>query len=108
MFLEKYLNETYLNLVESNYEDWYLENIDEDNFEKVYNLLKENGFDFIEDIILNYIELFEYEPKYIIPSLADMKSVLGKNYACEISKNMSLLDKVINLCEGYKNSNRNW
>ena len=35
MFLEKYLNSTYLDLVYSNYEDDYIKLLDEDNFNKV-------------------------------------------------------------------------
>ena len=55
MFLEKYLNSTYLDLVYSNYEDDYIKLLDEDNFNKVYILLKNNNFYFIDDIILNYL-----------------------------------------------------
>ena len=41
MFLEKYLNSTYLDLVYSNYEDDYIKLLDEDNFNKVYILMLE-------------------------------------------------------------------
>ena len=52
MFLEKYLNSTYLDLVYSNYEDDYIKLLDEDNFNKVYILLKNNKFSNIIDDIL--------------------------------------------------------
>ena len=59
MFLEKYLDEFYYNMVLDNYEYEYLKTLNEDNFKEVYNLLKKYNFYFINDIILNYIEIFE-------------------------------------------------
>ena len=55
MFLEKYLDEFYYNMVLDNYEYEYLKTLNEDNFKEVYNLLKKYNFYFINDIILNYI-----------------------------------------------------
>ena len=43
MFLDKYLNSTYLDLVYSNYQEDYINLLDEDNFNKVYILLKNNN-----------------------------------------------------------------
>ena len=42
MFLEKYLDEFYYNMVLDNYEYEYLKTLDEDNFKEVYNLLKDD------------------------------------------------------------------
>ena len=47
MFFDKYLNEIYLGMLYDKYENWYLEQIDEENFIKIYNLLKSYGFYFI-------------------------------------------------------------
>ena len=65
MFLEKYLDEFYYNMVLDNYEYEYLKTLDEDNFKEVYNLLKKYNFYFINDIILNYIEIFELDTKLL-------------------------------------------
>jgi len=55
MFLTKYLNNIYYNLVIDNYSNSYINYLDEKNFEKIYNLLKKYDFYFIDDIILNYL-----------------------------------------------------
>ena len=39
MFLENYLNSTYLDLVFNNYEEEYLKSLDQENFDKIYRLL---------------------------------------------------------------------
>lgn len=101
MFLDKYLNSTYLDLVYSNYEEDYINLLDEDNFNRVYMLLKNNNFYFINDIILNYLELFEIEEKYVKLAITDIKSVLGDNFVEQIGKNMTLIDKIIVLAISY-------
>lgn len=97
MFLDKYLNSTYLELIYDNYDNDYLNVLDEDNFQRVYNLLIDNDFNFINDIVLNYLELFEIDIKYVSSALIDIKKILGDNYVNIISNNMSILDKVIEI-----------
>lgn len=101
MFLEKYLNPTYLHLVYNNYEDFYLKSLDEENFYKVYMLLKQNNFYFIEDIILNYLELFEIDVGYVENAILDVKSVLKEDFVNKIGKNMEIIDKIIELAIKY-------
>ena len=52
MFLEHYVNNTYFDILYSNYDRDYLNVLDEKNFSNVYNLLKGQGFYFIDDIII--------------------------------------------------------
>ena len=103
MFLNKYLNSTYLDLVYSNYEEDYLKLLDENNFSKVYMLLKSNNFYYINDIILNYLELFEIEEKYVEFAINDIKATLGNNFVELIGKNMMLIAKIIELAINYSN-----
>ena len=101
MFLEKYLNTTYLELVYSNYEYDYLNSLDKNNFNKIYLLLKENDFYFINDIILNYLELFEIDYKYVKKALLDIKNIFGDNYIKYLGNNMTIIDKIIELAINY-------
>ncbi len=104
MFLEKYLNDTYLNIIYDNYDEDFLNQLDEDNFRKIYILLKTNNFYFIDDIIINYLELFEIEAKYVQLAITDIKSVLGEDYVKKIGQNMTFVDKIIDLAiSHYKN-----
>ena len=101
MFLEKYLNPLYLDLVYSNYEEDFLKSLDEDNFNKIYLLLKRHSLYFIDDVILNYLELFEIEENYVEKALSKLKLVLGNDLAKEIGKNMTIIDKIIELAIDY-------
>ena len=101
MFLEKYLNSTYLDLLYDNYDEDYINLLDEDNFNKIYLLLKKDNFYFIEDIILNYLELFEIDAKYVQLSIDNIKTLLGQDFVRKIGQNMTLIDKIIELAIEY-------
>ena len=95
MFLEKYLDEFYYNMVLDNYEYEYLKTLDEDNFKEVYNLLKKYNFYFINDIILNNIEIFELDTKLLEEKLNILKEELGDNYIYIIGNNMRYLEALL-------------
>lgn len=99
MFLEKYLDEFYYNMVLDNYEYEYLKTLDEDNFKKVYNLLKKYNFYFINDIILNYIEIFELDTKLLEEKINILKEELGDNYIYIIENNMRYLEVLLESAE---------
>ena len=99
MFLEKYLDEFYYNMVLDNYEYEYLKTLDEDNFKEVYNLLKKYNFYFINDIILNYIEIFELDTKLLEENLNILKEELGDNYIYIIGNNMRYLEVLLESAE---------
>lgn len=47
MFLKKYVNEVYYDLIISNYDKTFLEGLDEENFLEIYNIFKKYNFYFI-------------------------------------------------------------
>ena len=95
MFLDKYVNDTYYNLILDNYDEVYLATLDENNFRKVYYLFNKINCYFINDIILNYLEIFEMNIKDVIKGLQKLKDKLGDNYIKEIGKNMTYLSEII-------------
>lgn len=99
MFLERYLDEFYYNMVLDNYEYEYLKTLDEDNFKEVYNLLKKYNFYFINDIILNYIEIFELDTKLLEEKINILKEELGDNYIYIIGNNMRYLETLLESAE---------
>ena len=101
MFIKNYVNDIYFDIICGNYSLDYLINLNENNFKRVYNILKTNDFYYINDIILNYLELFEVEYIYVEKALNTIKNILGENYVQIIGKNMPILDRVINLAISY-------
>jgi len=101
MFINKYLNETYLDMLYDTYNEDFIHTLDEKNFTEVYNLLKSKGFYFIEDVILKYLELFEIDPKYISLALDDIEKEFGKEYPTLIGKHITLMERVLNKAIDY-------
>jgi hypothetical protein len=95
MFFDRYLNEIYLGMLYEKYEEWYLNQIDKDNFKKIYELLKKYKFYFIEDIIINYLELFSYEEKILEDRILKLKDKLGDNFVWEIGNNLLYLEELL-------------
>ncbi len=101
MSFHKYLSDFYLDLLYSNYNKDYLSCIDEDNFKNIYNLLKDNRCYFIEDVILNYLEIFEMDRDLVEKALLEVKEVLGEDWMNLIGNDMSILNLVITLANYY-------
>lgn len=104
MFYNNYLNDIYQEILYSNYSEEYLESFNEQNFIEVYNLLKEYGFYYIEDIIINYIELFGIDVKYVRLALENMKNNLTRDFIKIIGSDMTLVNNIIKLALSYSNN----
>lgn len=95
MFLDKYLDNFYYGLVYDNYDSSYLESLDENNFVNVYNVFSKYNFYFINDIILNYMELFEMEPNNVEKGILKLREKLGNYFIYIIGNDMKYLNEII-------------
>ena len=94
MFLNKYVNDEYYEFILDEYDGGYLSTLDEEQFKIIYDLFKQYGFTYIEDIILKYLEIFEMEYGEVREKLEDLKTELGDNFIYIISNQLSLLDRI--------------
>jgi len=95
VFLEKYLNDVYYNIIINNYDEEYLNNIDEKNFLLVYMIFDKYKFYFTDDIILNYLEIFEMNPDDVINGIEKLKQKLGDNFVYIIGNDMRYLNELL-------------
>lgn len=68
---------------------------DEDNFKEIYKLLKEYHFYYINDIILNYIEIFSLDKEEVEQKIKELKEKFGNNYVYLIGDDMRALDYIL-------------
>lgn len=92
MFLENYLSDTKLFLLSTVYEKDYITNLDYNRFINIYNLFKEYNFYFIDDIILNYLEIFQMDYDFVKEKLLFLKEKLGDNFVYIIGSDMRYLE----------------
>lgn len=95
MFLRKYLNDFYFELLLETYKEYYLEILDEDNFVKIYNLFKKYNFYFINDIILKYLEIFTLNPEIVDAKILYLKEKLGEKFVYLIGEDMCYLENIL-------------
>lgn len=95
MFLEKYVNNFYYDQILDNYDEIYLNSLDEQQFLNVYKLLVEYKFYFIEDIILKYLEIFELDYEVVKEKLDNLNEKLGNNFIYIIGNNMNYLNEIL-------------
>lgn len=94
MFLNKYLDEFYYNLVIDEYDEAYLNTLDEENFVSVYNVFSKYNFYFINDIILKYLELFELSSNDVENGILKLKEKLGNDFVYIVGQNMNYLNEL--------------
>ena len=92
MFLEKYLSEFYFNQVLNNYNRGYLNTLDEENYLLIYNLFKKYNFYFVDDIVLNYLEIFSQDVDFVLEKIKYLKDKLGDKFNYKIGYDMSYLN----------------
>ena len=68
-FLRKYVSNVYYELILDTYDWVYLQSLDEKKFQKIYNLFKNLGFSFVDDIVLKYIEIFELPEEEVLDKI---------------------------------------
>lgn len=95
MFLNEYLNDTYLSMLYNNYKENYINSLDEKRFVEIYNLFKEYNFYFIEDIILYYLEVFQYNVDDVRNNILLLKERHGDNFIFEIGNDLSYLEELL-------------
>ena len=79
--------------IENNSISLYTENIGVSR--RIYKLLKEYHFYYINDIILNYIEIFSLDKEEVEQKIKELKEKFGNNYVYLIGDDMRALDYIL-------------
>ena len=99
MFIHKYVSNFYFTQIMFNYDIQFLNSLNEEKFLKIYNLFKEYNFYFIEDIILNYLEILLFEYDEVLKGINLLKEKLGDNFVNIIGNDMVHLDLLFEINE---------
>ena len=92
--LNKILSGNKLKLLYNKYNDYYIEGIDYDNLISIYNLFKKYQFYYIDDILVNYLEIFEKDYDYVESKILELRKDLGNDFVFIIGNDMRYLEKI--------------
>lgn len=95
MFLNKYLDNFAYEEIIGNYNECYLCYLDENNFIQIYNVFKKYDFYFINDIIVNFLEIFSLDKSFVERKILELKEELGEKFVYIIGNDMRYLEKFI-------------
>lgn len=95
MFLKDYLDELKYNTLFDIYDFDYINSIDEDNFINIYNIFKKYNFYYIDDIIINYLEIFTLDSEFVENKINKLKDILGDNYIYIIGNDLRYLEVLV-------------
>lgn len=85
------MNEEFLD----KYEASVLKHIDSNNMSKIIDFLINEGVDYIEDIIDNYLDLFTIDVEEFKLKFNDLKVKYGNDLVIKISEDLSILEELI-------------
>lgn len=95
MFIDKYLNNVKLKLLYDVYDSEYINSLDETKFIKIYEMFREYKFYFIDDIILNYLEIFTLDPLVVENKILELINKLGSKYMYIIGSDIRYLESIL-------------
>ena len=97
MFLKDYLTDLEYQELLDTYDYRYLEGLDKKLFLKNYQILVKYNIDFINDIILRYLEIFLEDSITLEKNILKLIKELGVNYKDIISHDLRSIDKLITM-----------
>ena len=92
--LNEILSSNKLKLLYDKYNDYYIEGINYDNLISIYNLFKKYKFYYIDDILVNYLEIFEKDYDYVEEKILELRKDLGNDFVFIIGNDMRYLDLI--------------
>jgi len=95
MFLKDFLSDFVYNQIIENYEYEYLSNIDKNIFFQVLEIFKKYDFYFIEDIILNHLDIFTMDSNDVEKQILELRNQLGENFVSIIGNDLRYLSQMV-------------
>lgn len=79
------------------YEDSILKSIDKTNLEKILLFLQSEGVEFIEDILENYLDLFETPCEEFVHKFKKLDSKYKNELVSMINDDVNILEELYNI-----------
>ena len=82
--------------IKKKYAKSVIKNLNRENFYKIINFLESNNCDFIEDIVSDYLDLFNIEYVEFVKRYNKLNEKYSNNFLQKASEDMNLLEEFYN------------
>lgn len=94
-YLNKILNEEQISEIEDTFDEGILNNLNEDNLKFIITYLQMNQIYFVEDILIQYLDLFLIEKEQFIKKFEILKLKYSHNFIEILAHNLSILEEIL-------------
>ncbi len=82
-----------INEIKEKYSESVIRNLNRDNFYKIVNFLIQEKCDYIEDIVSDYLDLFNFEYDDFVNKYNKLNEKYNRNFLNMASEDMNLLEE---------------
>ena len=82
-----------INEIKEKYSESIIKNLNKENFYKILNFLKQEKCDYIDDIISDYLDLFNFEYNDFVEKYNKLNEKYNKEFLNKASEDMNLLEE---------------
>jgi len=86
---------SFIKELEEKFESDIFKNIDPDNFIKIVYFLKDEGIDYVKEIVCDYLDLFTIDYEEFVKKYNNLKKKYGINFTNVLSKDLSILEELL-------------
>ncbi len=82
--------------IKEKYSESVLKNLNKENFYRIYNFLKEEKCNFTDDIVSDYLDLFNFDYDEFVKKYINLNEKYNKQFLNKASEDMNLLEEFYN------------
>lgn len=87
-----HLDEIDMKILKENFDEDMIQQMDEENIDKILYYLEENTVDYAKDLLISSLDLFLLPAEDFIKQFEKLKKELGENFAEKLGEDISLIE----------------
>ena len=87
-----HLDEIDMKILRENFDEDMIQQMDEENIDKILYYLEENNVDHAKDLLISSLDLFLLPAEDFIKQFEKLKKELGENFAEKLGEDISLIE----------------
>lgn len=82
--------------IKEKYPESVIKKLNKENFYRIFNFLRKEKCDFINDIVSDYLDIFNFDYDEFVKKYKNLNEKYGKQFLNRVSEDMNLLEEFYN------------